>query len=128
VRLGALFLAAGLVVACGAENVVVSGDVQYDDHTAGDILLKLVEDETCTGRMCKTPGDTVASVRLSEPGPFVLEGKVDNQASYIVLLGYALGVASRTSECEAGGAEAFEVESQHDVALVLQPGICPALK
>jgi len=116
-----------LLVACGGETVVVSGTVQYDDHTTGDIVLRLVEDETCHGRSCQTPGEVIASTRLSEPGPFTLQGEVDDHALYVYLLGYALGEATDFWDCEAGGAETFDVANQHDVILVLERDVCPAL-
>ena len=127
-RFGALFAASGLLAACGGEDVVVSGEVQYAAHTTGDVLLQLVEDESCKRRSCQTPGETVASVRLGEPGPFTLEGKVDDHAHSVYLLGYALGDATSPRDCEAGGAETFDVTDHRDVVLVLKPGICPALK
>ncbi len=120
-------LASGLLVACGGENVVIRGEVRYDDYTIGDVVLRLVEDETCRGRTCQTPGETIARDRLSAPGSFVLEGKVDDQAQSVHLLGYALGEAQDTWACEAGAALSFEVADQHDVQLVLEPGNCPAL-
>jgi hypothetical protein len=123
----ALLTVSALLVACGGENVVVSGTVQYDAHTTGDIVLRLVEDETCHGRSCQTPGETIASARLREPGPFVLEGKVNDHALYLYLLGYALGDSTDFWNCEAGGAETFDVASRHDVLLVLERGVCPAL-
>jgi hypothetical protein len=127
VRTAALLSVSVLLAGCGGESVVVSGDVQYDAHKTGDIVLRLVEDETCQRQSCRTPGETIASTRLREPGPFVLEGKADDQAQYIHLLGYALGEATDSSNCEAGGMETFDVTDQRDVVLALQPGVCPAL-
>lgn len=131
-RAGWLGIVVLACVACGSSetDVIVRGQVTYSDYSTGDILLKLVEDETedCGLFSCssKTPGDTKTTARLKEPGPFSLSASL--QGSKMHLLAYALGQAADPWDCDAGAMKSLSVASHSDVDLVLVAGSCPALE
>jgi len=124
-------LVAWSLLACGpAEtDVRVSGEVTYPEYSAGDIVLRLVEDETedCDVFSCsvQTPGETVARDSLPRPGAFSLSASV--QGSTMHLLARALGDTDDEWACEAGSALSLSVGDHRDLEVELEFGYCPAL-
>ena len=123
----------GLLTGCGLGDVdiVLSGTVTYDAYTSGPIRLMVAESETedCGLFSCstQTPGDSVATADLGQPGAFSIRATVQDSdsPSAVELLAYALGTSTEVWNCEAGAALALTAQSHRNLELILEPGYCP---